>query len=303
MEKSRKLSKRLNWSMAIIVLFMALCCISTFSIFDSKAENNSNSNLIISNDNGVKRVDNIQNYFAKTNSYRSNNNEAVNNYLRALEYTEEEIIQMSDEQINELTSASYVMLASTEYTVDEGEKFHSPKMTITTRLLRTPNRDTNVRAYKMMATAFWNQSPGYRLKDILAINATNGTTYGKASDGSRVSKLMYNEYYTAYGYGKNFTYTAPHSKIEELPINNSLYAIRANLPNDLIGIGAANTCSLITVFLECELYNNNTFNVFTSYGHKYIGGKAEVTLKDANFKFNGECTEYAGIMLAETTKK
>lgn len=75
MEKSREL----NWAMAIIVLFMALCCISTFSIFDSKAETNSNSNLIISNDNGVKRVDNIQNYFAKTNSYRSNNNEAVNN--------------------------------------------------------------------------------------------------------------------------------------------------------------------------------------------------------------------------------
>ena len=42
-----------------------------------------------------------------------------------------------------------------------------------------------------------------------------------------------------------------------------------------------------------------TLNVYSAYGHKYIGGSAQITSAGAvNITFNNACTNYSGIMLS-----
>lgn len=302
------MDKRFIITMLSILLIIFIVGISTVILGSNTKV--ADTELKITEENGVLKVENIKNYLNKSDSGKlmaSSNlssNSKIKNVLKALKYDDSEIANMSPEDIRESIDAEYAQVASVNYNaeelIDNGTKQYN-KITITTRLYRTPQYDTNIRAYRVEVTAYWDKSPTYRLKDILAIAATNNSVYGKSNDGTRKLQMTYTESFTLGGM-KSYTFDAPHKKVEELSDAPPLLGVRANLPNDVPGLGAATMYHNIRVTINTLLYNNNAFSIYSAYGHKTVGGKATVSLKGWDITFNAVVDSFKGILISETSK-
>lgn len=170
--QTKIVKKTVQSIIAIAMLGMIIAAILMINLVFNNIEIDIGTELIITDTLECRTIDNIQNYLDEnkkvldTVSSENEIDRATVEYLYALRFTNEEIKNMSESQIAEYESAEYAKVANIthrmEYTVDNGVKSNEDlDITITTRLLRTPQYDTTVRSYRMEATAYWNKSPSY----------------------------------------------------------------------------------------------------------------------------------------------
>lgn len=288
-------SKKIFSLISILILIIVLTIFVFLNSFvyaegldDSSLKIESTRNI---NGDNIKTIKNIQKYLNKN---RKALLEKEKNVLDAIEYngTNEDVIQ-------NILNSDTISVASVTYDeiVDSGTSSSSNPLVIYTMLCRDSSKDKNgKKAYYIYCQATWSSSPTYRLKDILAITCTNNITYGSTSE--RTGTFSYEQHFSSSVTEYNYSIANSNSVIQEHSSGTN-YGVLVDLPNDTIASNTSIRCLHMVTTISIYVYANDDFNVYSAYGHKYIGGSAQITSAGAvNITFNNACTNYSGIMLS-----
>lgn len=304
------LNKRLFVTFSLILL-LTVATVLVVPTVSAQEWNASDELQFEQMENGAVQISNIQNYLHPKARSRAalDTAEREAKLYNALGYSSEQEVSALERQM--ILSAESVQMSSVDYVdkelVDSTNTVHENKIKISNYLYRVPSLDRGEeKGYFVSVTAEWIKMPSYRMQDLLVITGSNNSTYGAPSE--RYMSYSYKSSIYSGGQTDYFDYQYdlenPYSlilkkqMISEYSTLNTGYAMKVELPNDVLTIWTNTRYYEAKLNLQTTIYNTGSFNVYTAYGHHYLYGTPSITSGGgATIQFDKQTTNYPGQML------